>query len=293
MNRWFRVYGSLVDDPKVQRLPGDLVKSLLNLWCLASQNGGTLPPLEDIAFRLRINPAKAAEIIKRLGQAGLIDDEAGVLRPHNWDKRQFKSDGSNERVKRYRERERNVAPGVASPDMRNVTPPVTETGGATGPEQSRTESEQNRAEPRAPLDDFRKLRAVPADSLLREDLRKLFGARCPDLSRATAWLAKGYASPMILEVVRELLARKPDIASLNYFDAALAARHSSRAESPSERLAAGAVLDMEKVVSMFARGGPWSKYAGPEPGLVGCRASPQLLEKYGIAPDGRRLRKAG
>ena len=137
MNGWFRVYGSLVDDPKVQRLPGDLVKSLLNLWCLASQNGGTLPPVEDIAFRLRINPAKADEIINRLGQAGLIDDAAGVLRPHNWDKRQFKSDGCNERVKRYRERERNVTLGVTSPDMRNVTLPVTETGGATGPEQSR------------------------------------------------------------------------------------------------------------------------------------------------------------
>ena len=81
MNGWFRVYGSLVDDPKVQRLPGDLVKALLNLWCLASQNDGALPPLEDIAFRLRINPAKAVEIVNRLGQAGLIDDEAGVLRP--------------------------------------------------------------------------------------------------------------------------------------------------------------------------------------------------------------------
>ena len=135
-------------------------------------------------------------------------------------------------MKRYRERERNVTPGVTSPKLRNVTPAVTETGGATGPEQSRTETEQNRAEPRAPADDFGSCRAAPADSLLRADLRKLFGARCPDLSRATAWLAKGYAPHMILEVVRELLARKPDIASLNYFDAALAARHSSRAESP-------------------------------------------------------------
>jgi hypothetical protein len=232
MNRWFRVYGSLVDDPKVQRLPGDLVKALLNLWCLASQNDGALPPLEDIAFRLRIHPAKAVEIVNRLGQAGLIDDEAGVLRPHNWDKRQFKSDGCHEWVKRYRQRERNVTPTVTAPKLCNVTPAVTETGGVTAPEQSRTETDQNTAEPRAPADDFGRLQVTPAESLLRADLRQAFGARCPDLSRAGAWLSKGYAPKMILEVVRELLVRKPDIASLNYFDAALAARHSSRGESP-------------------------------------------------------------
>jgi len=30
MSRWFRLYDDLVDDPKIQRLPGETVKALLN-----------------------------------------------------------------------------------------------------------------------------------------------------------------------------------------------------------------------------------------------------------------------
>jgi len=40
MTRWFRVHDDLVDDPKVQRLDPRLFKALVNLWCLASANGG-------------------------------------------------------------------------------------------------------------------------------------------------------------------------------------------------------------------------------------------------------------
>jgi hypothetical protein len=48
-------------------------------------------------------------------------------------------------------------------------------------------------------------------------------------------------------------------------------------------------LDLEKIVAFYARSGVWSRQAGPEPGLTGCRASPELLAKHGIAPDGRKL----
>ncbi len=43
MTRWFRVYEDLVDDPKVQRLDPSCFKALINLWCLASANGGSWP----------------------------------------------------------------------------------------------------------------------------------------------------------------------------------------------------------------------------------------------------------
>ena len=49
---WFRVHDDLVDDPKVQRLAPELFKALINLWCLASQNRGILPPIEDIVFTM-------------------------------------------------------------------------------------------------------------------------------------------------------------------------------------------------------------------------------------------------
>lgn len=49
---------------------------------------------------------------------------------------------------------------------------------------------------------------------------------------------------------------------------------------------------LEAAVSMWARMGRWSRYAGPEPGVVGCRASAELLAKHGLGVDGLRLREA-
>jgi hypothetical protein len=45
---------------------------------------------------------------------------------------------------------------------------------------------------------------------------------------------------------------------------------------------------------MYARGGFWSRYAGPAPGMRGCRAPLETLAKYGIGiASGERIRKAG
>jgi len=174
-------------------------------------------------------------------------------------------------VKRFRERKSTVAPAVTE----------------TPPEQSRTETEQNRADaPRAAQVDL-------VEEALRADLREVLGAHV-DLGRVADWLGKGYDPGMIREVVRDVRRRKPDIASSAYFDAALADRHAKRAESPSERAAAAAAIDWDQVVSFYARGGPWSRYAGPEPGLSGCRAPREFLTKYGVdAATGERARKAG
>ena len=196
--------------------------------------------------------------------------------PHNWEGRQYKSDGSTERVKRFRERQRNVSGNVSTSFSR------------TGPE---AEAEQKQKQSRAD----EAPRAVQVDLVeeaLRADLREILGSHV-DLSRCADWIAKGYDPGMVREVVRDLRRRKPDIASLAYFDAALAERHSKRAETPSERAAAMAAVDWDQVVSFYARGGIWSKYAGPEPGMIGCRAPRDVLAKYGVdAVTGERVRKA-
>ena len=108
MTHWFRVYDDLVDDPKIQRLDPTLFKALINVWCLASAHGGVLPSIEVIAFRLRMKAEKVQRVLNELRAAGLFDDDERGVRPHNWDQRQYKSDGSTSRVKRFRERSRNV-----------------------------------------------------------------------------------------------------------------------------------------------------------------------------------------
>jgi hypothetical protein len=42
-------------------------------------------------------------VLAELRAAGLIDDDERGVRPHNWDKRQFTSDGSTPRVRRFRD----------------------------------------------------------------------------------------------------------------------------------------------------------------------------------------------
>lgn len=137
MSRWFRVHDELVDDPKIQRLPGDTVKALLNLWCLTSQNDGLLPPADDIAFKLRLTPAKVAKLLSVLGECGLIDSDEEGLRPHNWNARQYKSDVADPtaalRQKAYRDRNKNRN------GDRNATVTVTDTRAETEAETEQKE----------------------------------------------------------------------------------------------------------------------------------------------------------
>lgn len=122
MSRWFRVDDGLVDDPKVQQLSDRLFRAVVNLWCVTSQGDGNLPPLEQVAFKLRLTEAKAKKTVEELREAGLIDDDDGGTRPHNWNGRQFKSDVSTDRVKQFRKRFRNVSSAVSetAPDTEQI-----------------------------------------------------------------------------------------------------------------------------------------------------------------------------
>lgn len=87
-------------------------RAWFTLQCIASANGGVLPPASDIALRLRMKPAKVCEWISHLVAGGLLDNDAGTFRPHNWDERQYKTDTVDptaaSRAKRYRDRRRDA-----------------------------------------------------------------------------------------------------------------------------------------------------------------------------------------
>jgi hypothetical protein len=111
--QWFRFYSEALDDRKVQRLPGDLFKAWVNLLCLANEQEerGTLPPLDDIAFRLRLDHQKAEDALTGLRRAGLLEHNTDTdeYRVHAWDKRQYASDLSTDRVRKFREKQRETA----------------------------------------------------------------------------------------------------------------------------------------------------------------------------------------
>lgn len=123
---WLRLYDELLDDPKVQRLPAGDFKAWVNLLCLANRHDGVLPDEEAIAFALRIDEIACRSLLERLSNAGLIDRLNGGangsrIAPHGWNKRQYKSDTSTDRVKRFRQRSKTAT----------ETPPEAETEAET------------------------------------------------------------------------------------------------------------------------------------------------------------------
>ena len=116
MISWFRMYTELLHDPKVQRLPPALFKFWVNLLCIVneySRDTGELPTAEKIAFAARMRPVRSHSAVSALTTRGLVDARDGGLFLHGWANRQYKSDSSTDRVKRYRNGK--------------VTPPETET----------------------------------------------------------------------------------------------------------------------------------------------------------------------
>ena len=130
--RWWRAYDEAMDDPKLLKLSSDLFRSWFILMCIASKNGGVLPDMDDLAIGLRMTMPRAKRIVDELEHCGLLDNTDGTLHPHNWNGRQFKSDVSTERVKRFRNGKRNVSSAVSE------TPPETETETETETERKET-----------------------------------------------------------------------------------------------------------------------------------------------------------
>ena len=213
MSQWFRMYSEVLDDPKVQRLPANLFKMWINLMCLAARGDGILPCVEDIAFSIRMPVEHTLASINQLIVAGLLDDNESVLSPHNWNVRQFQSDVSNERVKRYRERQRNAQCNVTS--AVTVTPPEAEAD-------TDTESDAVAAS-RTPAREPSEIHEIGKEVLrlmgVSDDPRWL-----GNFSRVEAWLRSG-ADPEadIFPTITRLMASKQGNPprSLRYFDAAI------------------------------------------------------------------------
>lgn len=109
MTHWWRSYDGAVDHPKLLLLSDRLFRIWFNVMCINSANEGRLPKLEVVAVKLRTSSAKAYRALGELCDAGLLDKAGDYYGVHNWDDRQFKSDVSTERVKRFRNAKRNVS----------------------------------------------------------------------------------------------------------------------------------------------------------------------------------------
>jgi hypothetical protein len=75
---WIKLYRGLLDDIDWHLLDARAAKALVGLWLLASENGGDLPGLNKIAFRLRLTEKEAKSILSQLSH-WLEQDDSEVL----------------------------------------------------------------------------------------------------------------------------------------------------------------------------------------------------------------------
>lgn len=147
---WFRCYTDIYRNKKLRRLRPEL--QLFFLWLLALRKEEQLDwqDPDGISFQLRITSAKLTAWRLDLFGADLIDENG---QPVGWQERQFESDVSTPRVKRFRER------STKHPETVSETAPDTD---------SDTDSE---TEIRVASDDARRLADLMA-AMIRERLPK-------------------------------------------------------------------------------------------------------------------------
>jgi len=103
--QWFRLYNDIVDNHKIRMLAfEDRWHFIAILACHSQELGGGDEFFErSLAIKLGVQVRELEEIQRRLMDVNLID--ANWI-PKGWDDRQFLSDNSHARVKKYREKQR-------------------------------------------------------------------------------------------------------------------------------------------------------------------------------------------
>jgi hypothetical protein len=127
-NQWFRLYSEFANDPKVQMLSEENQRRLIMLFCFRCNGDVTLQD-EELTFQLRITQNEWLSSKDIFIAKGFINDSNEVL---NWDKRQYISDSSTERVAKHRTKIK--LGNVTDETLCNVT--------VTPPEQNRTEHKE-------------------------------------------------------------------------------------------------------------------------------------------------------
>lgn len=104
-NQWFRMYSEFANDPKVQMMSEAYQRRFIMVLCLRCSNAHVTLHDTEVAFQLRISNEEWLETKAVFLAKGLVNEDNT---PTSWDKRQFASDSSAERVARHRERKKQA-----------------------------------------------------------------------------------------------------------------------------------------------------------------------------------------
>lgn len=101
---WFRFYADTMRHPKILALRTSEFITWVELLCLSSStnSNGYLPDPVIIGKATGKKAATIRQQISKFLAIGLVDNEQGRMRLHNWEKHQYKHDVSTERVRKFR-----------------------------------------------------------------------------------------------------------------------------------------------------------------------------------------------
>jgi hypothetical protein len=98
---WFRLYCDFPNNHKLRMLPQETQLFFVWLMCLHKDEHLVGQTPEQIAWTLRVSPEEAVSHIARLTAANLILKD---LSPKGWDERQYDSDNSTGRWRKWRDK---------------------------------------------------------------------------------------------------------------------------------------------------------------------------------------------
>lgn len=199
---WFRFYEDVINDPKVQSLSPEIFKFWVNILCVMSKKSSEsdvenakLPKISELSFLLRMPEKRVKSLLIKLVEAELLDESPDGFTPHNWDKRQYKSDTSRDRMRKLRDSKREEIVTTSDGEC-DVTQTVTSDKSVTRSEQSRyrSDTEKENKEKKveaAPLCDPPVAESPSEQKVFpncpHEELIAMYHARLPSHPRMQKW----------------------------------------------------------------------------------------------------------
>lgn len=108
----------------------------------------------------------------------------------------------------------------------------------------------------------------------------------PDTSRAAVWLAQGYRAEIVVAVIRERLATKPNINNLKYFDGLIAEAHKVPAPPPPVDKPAMSDDAWREAVAAWKRSGRWLFHRQSDPpDEPGTKVPQHILAEFGMTKE--------
>lgn len=252
MTKWFRFYSDAMRNPKVAKLSDREFRLWVQVLAVASENEGRIPSAEDLKHVLNARLDHLLTGLKRLISAGLIDQLDVGYEPHNWNKFQYKSDTSTDRVKKHRA-ERNVS----------ETPPDTE---QIQKQRSVVAERPVEGPPRFLLDKL-------LDALGMTGNPPMWAVNIGPIADL---IAQGYDLDRdILPVIRSR--RKTSISGWRYFVPIVIEEAQKRAAIPQAPKAPE--IDWAGRMAVWYSDGTWAAPWGPKPDERGCEAPKHLMRE--------------